>query len=141
MIRVCPKCHQALFVVRFKEIELDFCSKCRGIWLDAGELEELMNKTGAVVSDPFKIFQTKAASKKNKKHLCPRCDQSLDEIDISQGNSKLTLDRCPKGHGLWFDAHELQDLFEMYPVESHAGATIQALNELFPKKSQNLTAK
>lgn len=129
MIRVCPKCDTGLFVVHFKDIEVDVCPTCRGVWLDAGELEALLQRTGASTDDPLLRFQTQPGSiLPGSKHLCPRCDAALHEIRVG---SSVTLDRCPRGHGLWFDADELTRLLVMFPAESGAGKTIDYLNELF----------
>lgn len=40
----CPKCGEALKVRSFQKIEIDQCSGCGGIWLDAGELEQVAEK-------------------------------------------------------------------------------------------------
>ena len=34
----CPKCGMELIEIDYKEIKVDKCSECAGIWLDAGEL-------------------------------------------------------------------------------------------------------
>ena len=131
MIRVCPKCDTGLFVVHFKDIEVDVCPSCRGLWLDAGELEALLQRTGAATDDPFLRFQTQPGTRPaGTKHLCPRCDAALHEI---QAGTSLTLDRCPRGHGLWFDADELQQLLAMFPASSRTGKTIEFVDELFGK--------
>jgi Zn-finger nucleic acid-binding protein len=101
MIPVCPKCDTGLFIARLSSVEIDYCDHCRGVWLDAGELEQL-----AVSSLPDFKHQPGTVPP-GKKHLCPRCDATLEEI-AAPGN--LTLDKCPRGHGLWFDAHELEQL-------------------------------
>ena len=36
--RHCPKCGAPLKGRRFQKIEIDQCTGCNGIWLDAGEL-------------------------------------------------------------------------------------------------------
>ncbi len=129
MIRVCPKCDVPLFLVHFKNIEVDVCPTCRGIWLDAGELEELLRQTGAGADDPLLQFQKQpgvAAPKAG--HLCPRCDERLREI---RAGDSLTLDRCPRGHGLWFDADELAQLLSQFPASAGAAGTIAYLNEMF----------
>jgi len=146
MIRVCPKCDVPLFILHFKDIEIDFCNHCQGLWLDAGELEALMEQTGADTHDPLLKFQQQTgAQPSGRPHLCPRCDAPLHEITIdpcSHGAQSpcpaphLTLDKCPRGHGLWFDADELQQLLAMFPPESGASKTIDYLNELFTTKSK-----
>lgn len=138
MVPVCPKCDVPLFILHFKDIEVDFCDRCRGLWLDAGELEALLERTGACADDPLLHFQQQRGVLPNgRPHLCPRCDEPLREIQVERaGSPSLTLDRCPRGHGLWFDADELQRLLSMFPPESGAGKTIDHLNELFGMKSK-----
>lgn len=44
----CPKCGMELLEIDYKNIKVDKCSVCEGIWLDAGELEAVakLEKTG-----------------------------------------------------------------------------------------------
>jgi Zn-finger nucleic acid-binding protein len=137
MKHVCPKCDVPLFILHFKDIEVDFCDHCHGLWLDAGELEELLRRTGAQADDPLLRFQEQEGRLPDgRAHLCPRCDERLREIQVERaGSSTLTLDKCPRGHGLWFDADELQQLLAMFPPGCDAGNAIDYLNELFGKKS------
>lgn len=132
MIPVCPKCDSQLFSLRFKEVEVDFCDRCHGLWLDAGELEALMRLTGAAASDPLLAFQNQpGAPPRGRKHLCPRCDQTLREVAVPRpGAEALRLDRCPRGHGLWFDANELRQLLALFPPASGATHTIAFLNDI-----------
>ena len=138
MIRVCPKCDVPLFILHFKDIEIDFCNHCQGLWLDAGELEALMQQTGADTHDPLlKLQQQTGIQPNGRPHLCPRCDAPLHEIQAEHaGAPRLTLDKCPRGHGLWFDADELQQLLAMFPTESGTARTIDYLNEIFIMKSK-----
>jgi Zn-finger nucleic acid-binding protein len=138
MIRVCPKCDVPLFVLHFKDIEIDFCDRCKGLWLDAGELEALLQQTGANTHDPLLKFQQQTGTQPSgHPHYCPRCDVALREIQVEQARTpRLTLDKCPRGHGLWFDADELQQLLSMFPTEGGAAKTIDYLNELFTTKSK-----
>ncbi|MGH7798196.1 MAG: zf-TFIIB domain-containing protein [Candidatus Binatia bacterium] len=43
----CPKCGEALKEGSFQKIVIDQCPGCNGIWLDAGELEQIAEKEGA----------------------------------------------------------------------------------------------
>jgi hypothetical protein len=38
----CPRCDSALTEREFANVKLDACPKCKGVWLDAGELEMVM---------------------------------------------------------------------------------------------------
>jgi uncharacterized protein len=40
----CPKCGAPLKERSFQKIEIDQCTGCNGIWLDAGELEQVAGK-------------------------------------------------------------------------------------------------
>jgi Zn-finger nucleic acid-binding protein len=117
-----------LLIATFRDVEVDYCDRCRGLWLDAGELETLMQITGATAADPLVEFQHRVVPSPHRgRHLCPRCDRRLDEIAVG---SSLHLDRCPRGHGLWFDRHELQQLLALYPAAHHTAGTIAYLNDV-----------
>lgn len=41
----CPVCKDVTLLMSEKKgVEIDYCPECRGIWLDRGELEKLMEK-------------------------------------------------------------------------------------------------
>lgn len=41
----CPVCSEQLLLSEKQEIEIDYCPKCRGIWLDRGELEKIVERS------------------------------------------------------------------------------------------------
>jgi hypothetical protein len=43
----CPKCGEQLKERHFQKIAIDQCTGCHGIWLDAGELEQVAEKEGS----------------------------------------------------------------------------------------------
>ena len=42
----CPSCNETLLISEKNGVEIDYCPKCRGIWLDRGELEKIMERSG-----------------------------------------------------------------------------------------------
>lgn len=42
----CPNCEETLLMTHRNNIEIDYCPKCRGIWLDKGELDKLLEQEG-----------------------------------------------------------------------------------------------
>jgi len=40
----CPRDHSDLHVFSYKEVELDFCMECKGLWFDVFELEAFSNR-------------------------------------------------------------------------------------------------
>lgn len=44
----CPTCKEPNLVIsERKGIEIDYCPECRGIWLDRGELDKILEKSVA----------------------------------------------------------------------------------------------
>lgn len=42
----CPACQVDLVMSERQSIEIDYCPKCRGVWLDRGELDKIIEKNG-----------------------------------------------------------------------------------------------
>ena len=44
----CPVCTQVdLMMTDRQGVEIDYCPQCRGIWLDRGELDKIIERTAA----------------------------------------------------------------------------------------------
>ncbi|MEN6375453.1 MAG: zf-TFIIB domain-containing protein [Smithella sp.] len=41
----CPVCNAALLLSERQGVEIDYCPKCRGIWLDRGELDKIIERS------------------------------------------------------------------------------------------------
>lgn len=41
----CPICHVKLQMTERQGVEIDYCPQCRGIWLDRGELDKIIEKS------------------------------------------------------------------------------------------------
>jgi Zn-finger nucleic acid-binding protein len=95
-------------------VEIDHCVPCCGTWLDGGELEQLTELSG-VPSGLLARALDSAVHGAATKRRCPRCSRKLRTLAIGSDPS-VELDRCPKGHGLWFDQGELETI-----VRGHAG--------------------
>lgn len=39
----CPNCGETLLMTERLKVEIDYCPKCRGVWLDKGELDKLLD--------------------------------------------------------------------------------------------------
>lgn len=44
----CPVCQVELSLNERQGVEIDFCPKCRGVWLDRGELDKLIERSSMV---------------------------------------------------------------------------------------------
>ena len=38
----CPNCEETLIMTERQGVEIDYCPKCRGVWLDKGELDKII---------------------------------------------------------------------------------------------------
>lgn len=38
----CPNCNETLLMTERHMVEIDYCPNCRGVWLDKGELDKLL---------------------------------------------------------------------------------------------------
>lgn len=41
---LCPHCHDPLKISDRMGVEIDYCPSCRGVWLDRGELDKLIER-------------------------------------------------------------------------------------------------
>ena len=42
---MCPHCQVPLAMSSRQNIEIDYCPKCRGVWLDRGELDKIIERS------------------------------------------------------------------------------------------------
>jgi len=42
----CPKCNVLLSMMERQGVEIDYCPQCRGVWLDRGELDKIIERAG-----------------------------------------------------------------------------------------------
>jgi uncharacterized protein len=40
----CPTCNVVLQMTERQGVEIDYCPKCRGVWLDRGELDRIIER-------------------------------------------------------------------------------------------------
>lgn len=41
----CPNCNETLVMADRQGVEIDYCPKCRGVWLDRGELDKIVERS------------------------------------------------------------------------------------------------
>lgn len=53
----CPKCGMELIEIEYKNLKIDKCSSCSGIWLDPGEFEMVTSFEKSSLDKFFKVFK------------------------------------------------------------------------------------
>jgi Zn-finger nucleic acid-binding protein len=104
----CPVCKEAMIIVEHERIELDYCTKCRGVWFDAGELELMLEAANLDVSS-FNMDHIMSLPEKKLKEAtrrCPLCRKKMRKVAVGH-EPEVIIDVCPTGEGLWFDGGEV----------------------------------
>jgi len=72
----CPVCTNVNLVMSDRQgIEIDYCPQCRGVWLDRGELDKLIERSGADASPPEPRQQrSPSPAYEAPRHEAPRYD-------------------------------------------------------------------
>jgi len=52
----CPKCGMNLVEIDYKSIKVDRCSACEGVWLDTGELAQIVKLEKGALDRLFSVF-------------------------------------------------------------------------------------
>ena len=48
----CPVDNETLVMADRNGVEIDYCPKCRGVWLDRGELDKIIERVGTPAAAP-----------------------------------------------------------------------------------------
>jgi len=104
----CPVCKSPMIIMEWQAVEIDHCLKCRGIWLDDGELDLLF---GHAEKDKSLTAFGPAEDKKHAERKCPACAKSMKPLTTK--DHRVVIDQCVQGHGLWFDAEELEQVLSI----------------------------
>jgi Zn-finger nucleic acid-binding protein len=97
-----------------KEILIDFCPKCKSLWLDKNELDRIRHRSGKSASE------ISAEARREKKYeavleikgFCPRCSCELEIY--YEGTVKL--ERCSSCEGMFFDRGELEECLKQEEI-------------------------
>lgn len=52
MDMICPNDNETLVMSERSGIEIDYCPKCRGVWLDRGELDKIIESNAQIMAAP-----------------------------------------------------------------------------------------
>ncbi len=102
------------------DVEIDECPKCRGTFLDEGELERIQaaiekDHSRAMSRPVDSVREEHEAEREEAQPLvsCLKCGAQMERRRYGLG-SQTVIDVCPQGHGLWLDGGELEQLEQFY---------------------------
>lgn len=133
----CPVCEKTdMAVLELEGIEIDYCLKCRGIWLDSGELELLIGSAERK-NEILSSFQDAEKKCNEKKHLCPICSKAMKKVEVIIEKGDVIVDECSERHGLWFDKGELYHIINCAAEGSkEENPVLKFLGDIFCGKNQ-----
>ena len=105
----CPKCTGMAMQERqdSRNVTYDVCPGCRGLWLDAGELGQVLGQqTG----------EGSLLSPKPGPFPCPRCGGETEKGGLV--SPMLVVERCKKCFGTWLDRGEIRVLRKLLGLGS-----------------------
>ena len=102
----CPACWNQLVPTPVKDLTVDVCHGCGGIWFDAGELARVDNprETGEVLLAIER--DVSVGVRHDQARSCPRCEAEMDRR--AYGPASVQIDECPGCNGIFLDAGELE---------------------------------
>ncbi len=62
----CPVDGETLVIADRAGVEIDYCPKCRGVWLDRGELDKIIDRS-APEAPPARVWQAEEHDRPRKK--------------------------------------------------------------------------
>jgi hypothetical protein len=116
-----------MIVLELDQVEVDYCLACGGVWLDAGELEILLE--GAEDKDKLLSSLEVDEETKEKRIKCPICSNKMEKV-LCGLEEKVRIDKCRDGDGLWFDKGELREIIGMGTFHSDK-RVFDLINDIF----------
>jgi uncharacterized protein len=134
---LCPTCNNSLLIVEYKQIELDYCTRCHGVWFDANELDLLLksmelDSTDDKFADMFRLPEAQVNEALRK---CPVCRKKMKKTYLGE-DPKVLVDVCRRNDGVWFDGGEVARLIRNVAKSSGKGSAsgnrvVDFLGEVF----------
>jgi Zn-finger nucleic acid-binding protein len=111
------------------EVEVDFCPRCRGLWLDHGEIKQLASDKAAALAKLAEVEKTQgrlggmglASEAKVLQQKCPACAGKLGIAKFGM----TSIEVCTACQGVFLDRGEIDKAMAL--VEAGEAATIVAL--------------
>ncbi|NTW81970.1 MAG: hypothetical protein HGB36_01175 [Chlorobiaceae bacterium] len=84
----CPVCNVDLLITERQSIEIDYCPQCRGVWLDRGELDKIIERSMIVPNTVEYPADYRHESSRQDHHYDHRNDDHDYHYDPKTGKRK-----------------------------------------------------
>jgi Zn-finger nucleic acid-binding protein len=103
----CPRCSSPIGEIENEGVTMDFCSDCKGLWFDAGEVASYFE-----LSRDLPMLAAADRQEQDSEMTCPRCSSGMKQMLYAPPND-LTIDQCTSCGGMWFDKGEVHTLHKL----------------------------
>lgn len=105
---LCPACRVDLVMSERQGIEIDYCPKCRGVWLDRGELDKIIERSGQ--EDRARSSVEPPSEDQARPSFMPQAGTPTPWGGVPQGSPQPGpppySDYPPQGGRGYYDAHQ-----------------------------------
>jgi len=99
--------------IMYKDVEIDVCPECIGVWLDDAELAQIVDSPDSkwppgMVERVLEVIGGMGISNEEltRELACPACNEILEPVNY-QATSGIIINTCQQRHGVWLDHGEL----------------------------------
>ena len=134
----CPCCSVELNEKMLKDVQIDECHACKGMWFEDDELRKAKDAADNDLNwMDFEIFKNADKFKTEPKKLpCPQCSKTL--VAINYGDTDVQINYCPDCKGTWLDKDEFRDIIKALNEElisktfhEYIASSIEEAKEIF----------
>lgn len=123
----CPKCETVLEATLTDGVEVDACSKCKGIWVQHIDEKKVLSIKPEVFSvDEVRrlraLYQPYEKRESVRYVKCPECHEMMQRRNWGS-HSGVIVDTC-REHGSWYDEGEVEKIQEFI---AHGGIEYEKL--------------
>lgn len=110
----CPVCKTVELKISDRSgIEIDYCPQCRGVWLDRGELDKIIERSAAYEEHPQQSAPSTTDPRKSREEYDRHYNRDYDDDDYRQDyDSRDPRYRDPKSRKKKSFLGEVFDIFD-----------------------------
>ena len=106
----CPQCSTTLVMSERQGVEIDHCPRCRGVWLERGELEKVIARSNAYFATYGRVRTTKRTMRARAAARSSPTRGQPTPYRVSTGNGNRSGTRSLTEAGRVGDAYDAGDV-------------------------------
>jgi Zn-finger nucleic acid-binding protein len=135
----CPECDLLMQTCKLKQVEIDECPQCKGVWFDSDELRKAKDEADpSLVWRDFDLWKhADRFSISPRARRCPKCGLGMAAVDYAE--TGVAVDCCAACKGVWLDAGEFPRIIAALEQDADAMSTKDYLKASFEEAKEVIT--